>query len=72
MEDVGIFYRHFVHLKPFGAFLGHFVFPHKFWYIFPRFGTLQPEKSGNPVADPLKQKNVCQLLERILSYKNDS
>jgi hypothetical protein len=49
MEDVGIFYDHFVYftakwyiLWPFGAVCGHLV------YIFPRFGMLYREKSGNP------------------------
>jgi hypothetical protein len=48
MEDVGIFYGHFVYFTakwyiiwPFGAFCGYSVY-------FCRFGMLCREKSGNP------------------------
>jgi hypothetical protein len=38
-------------LKPFGIFYGHYVCNVVvFWYIFPRFGVLCQEKSGNPGA----------------------
>jgi hypothetical protein len=38
MEDVGIFY-------------GHLIYFLVIWYIFPRFGTLCKEKSGNPGSE---------------------
>jgi hypothetical protein len=48
MENIGIFYDHFVYftaigniLWPFHIFCGHLVY-------FPRFGILYQEKSGNP------------------------
>jgi hypothetical protein len=31
------------------------------WYIFPRFGILHPEKSGNPGWDPLLMKHKEKL-----------
>jgi hypothetical protein len=49
MDDVGIFCGHVVNFTaiwyiswPFG------IFPPPFRYIFPRFGILHQEKSGNP------------------------
>jgi hypothetical protein len=62
MKDVGKFCSHLVHfsaisyiLCPFGIFCGHLVhfvviwyILRSFWYIFPRFGMLYQEKSGNP------------------------
>jgi hypothetical protein len=48
MENLGIFYDHLDYFRaignilwPFGIFCGN-------WYIFPRFGILDQEKSGNP------------------------
>jgi hypothetical protein len=64
IEDAGIFYGHLVYftaiwsiLRPFGLFYGHLVYfvairysLHMVnWFIFPRFGKLHKEKSGNPV-----------------------
>jgi hypothetical protein len=47
---LGIFYGHvgifYGHVGIFYGNLGIFVV---IWYIFPRFGTLYQEKSGNPV-----------------------
>jgi hypothetical protein len=43
MKDVGIFY---VHLEYFMA-IWYILWP--FWYIYPRFGRLYQEQSGNPV-----------------------
>jgi hypothetical protein len=34
-------------LRPFGIFCGHFGYFMVIWYIFPRFGMLYKEKSGN-------------------------
>jgi hypothetical protein len=47
MENLGIYiYDHVVYfiLFPFGNFV-------VIWYIFPRFGILDQEKSGNPVPE---------------------
>jgi hypothetical protein len=35
-------------LQPFGIFCGHLEHFMVIWYIFPRFGMLHQEKSGNP------------------------
>jgi hypothetical protein len=37
---------------PFGIFCGHLVYLVAIWYIFPRFGMLYQETSGNPADDP--------------------
>jgi hypothetical protein len=34
--------------RPFNIFYGHLVYFGLIWYIFPRFGILYQEKSGNP------------------------
>jgi hypothetical protein len=36
-------------LWPLEIFYGHLVYFVVIWYIFPRFGILDQEKSGNPV-----------------------
>jgi hypothetical protein len=38
-------------LRPFDTFYGHLVYFVVIWYIFPRFGILYQEKSGNTVFD---------------------
>jgi hypothetical protein len=45
-------------LRPLGLFYGHWKYfiaiwyiLWSFWYIFPRFGILYTEKSGNPDVD---------------------
>jgi hypothetical protein len=35
-------------LRPFEIFYGHFIYFVVIWYIFPCFGILDQEKSGNP------------------------
>jgi hypothetical protein len=35
-------------LRPLEVFNGHLVYFVVIWYIFPRFGMLYQEKSGNP------------------------
>jgi hypothetical protein len=61
-KNVGVFmYAHLEYIMAiwyilwsFGVFYGHLVYfmviciLWKFWYIFPRFGKMCPEKSGNP------------------------
>jgi hypothetical protein len=45
-------------LQPFGLFHGHLVFFVVLWQIFPRFGMLYREESGNPVSvERLKKAN---------------
>jgi hypothetical protein len=54
MENVGIFYDHLVHCTAIGNILWPFgicMYLEVIWYIFPRFGILYQEKSGNPAAD---------------------
>jgi hypothetical protein len=49
----GVFYGYliyFSHLRTFGTFFGQLVYCMVIWYIFPRFGILCREKSGNPGA----------------------
>jgi hypothetical protein len=40
-------------LLPFGILYGHLIIV-VIWYIFPRFGIVSREKSGNPDIDPRK------------------
>jgi hypothetical protein len=47
-ENLGMFYDHLVYLQPLEIFYGHLVYFVVIWYIFPRFGILYQEKSGNP------------------------
>jgi hypothetical protein len=48
MEDDGKYYGHLVHFTVFATFYGHLVWFVVVCYIFPRFGNLYQEKSGNP------------------------
>jgi hypothetical protein len=49
MEDVGILKAIWSILLPFGIFCFHWIYVMVIWYyIFPRFGMLYQEKSGNP------------------------
>jgi hypothetical protein len=73
MEDVRIFYGRLVSftaiwyiLWPFGIFYSHL------WYIFPYFGMLHQEKSGNPGCLPfLKVHNYDVITpKRVTSSQN--
>jgi hypothetical protein len=61
MENVGIF-------CPFGLFYSHWKYFTAIWYvlwsfgIFPRFGMLYQETSGNPGSVPLSS---CRTLNKI-------
>jgi hypothetical protein len=48
-------------LRPLQIFYGHLVYFVVFWYIFPRFGILDQEKSGNPASssDHLEKFPLC-------------
>jgi hypothetical protein len=50
MDNVGVFYYHFKYITYVHVvyFVTNFV---AIWYIFPRFGILCQEKSGNPAKD---------------------
>jgi hypothetical protein len=56
LRPFGLFYGHLVYftafwsiLRPFGIFCGHLEYLWSFGiHIFPRFGMLHQEKSGNP------------------------
>jgi hypothetical protein len=50
MEMVGIFFGHFEYIRPILCPSCNLV---AIWYIFPRFGTLCRERSGNRATDPL-------------------
>jgi hypothetical protein len=55
MENLGIFYDHLVYFIAIGNIYGHLVYFVGLWYIFPRFGILDQEKSGNPGPEPETQ-----------------
>jgi hypothetical protein len=48
MEGTGRFYGHLIHFLAFGIFYGTLVYFEVNWLIFPFFGLLYQEKSGNP------------------------
>jgi hypothetical protein len=48
MENIGIFYGRLECTMAIGYITWPFGNLVVFWYIFPRFGTLNHEKSGNP------------------------
>jgi hypothetical protein len=48
MENIGIFLTIWSTLRALEIFYGHLVYFVVIWYIFPRFGILDQEKSGNP------------------------
>jgi hypothetical protein len=49
MENAGIFYGHLEYFTVIWYILWPFCNVVLIWYIFPRFGLLCQEKSGNPV-----------------------
>jgi hypothetical protein len=49
MENAGIFYGHLEYFTVIWYILWPFCNAVLIWYIFPRFGLLCQEKSGNPV-----------------------
>jgi hypothetical protein len=48
MEVVGIFRAILSILRPYGVLYGQLVHFVVIWYIFPQFGILYLDKSGNP------------------------
>jgi hypothetical protein len=48
MENIGNFKTIWSILWPLEIFFGHLVYFVVIWYIFPHFGILYQEKSGNP------------------------
>jgi hypothetical protein len=53
MEHAGIFYAHSEHFTVIWYILWPFGNVVLIWYIFPRFGILCQEKSGNPGSDAI-------------------
>jgi hypothetical protein len=51
MENAGIFYGHLEYFTVICNISWPFGNAVVIWYIFPRFGILCQEKSGNPVQD---------------------
>jgi hypothetical protein len=49
MENLGIFMTIWSILRPLEIFYDHLEYFEAIWYIFPLFGILDQEKSGNPV-----------------------
>jgi hypothetical protein len=47
-------------LQPFDIFYGHFGKVVVIWYIFPRFGILCQEKSGNPALISVRYTNALE------------
>jgi hypothetical protein len=65
MENVGIFYVHLVYFTAIGNILWPcFVI---IWYIFPRFGMLYQEKSGNSALNYQSVVHRAHLSPRIFS-----
>jgi hypothetical protein len=50
MENLGIFYDHLDYFRAIGNILSHLVYFVVIRSIFPCFGILDQEKSGNPVT----------------------
>jgi hypothetical protein len=64
MEIAGIFYSHLEYFTVLWYILWPFGNVMEIWYIFPRFGILCQEKSGNPGAEAgLKMFLGSELLE---------
>jgi hypothetical protein len=66
MENIGMLYDHLVYftairniLRPFGIFV-------VIWYIFPRFGILDQEKSGNPAWQKQHGVSNCKYKDRVI------
>jgi hypothetical protein len=55
-----------INLRAMGISYGHLVYFEVIWYIFPRFGILYQEKSGNPALGPL-QKNKQTISSVMIS-----
>jgi Na+/glutamate symporter len=66
MEDDGMLYGHLVHFTNIFVILyGHLVQFVVIWYIFPRFGSLYQEKSGNPAEIAFKLSVTGRVVEKI-------
>jgi hypothetical protein len=57
-------------LRPNGTFCGHLVHFVVIWYIFPSFGTLYREKSGNPGRYYCDFTYVCTRTPQANSTEN--
>jgi hypothetical protein len=61
MENVGIFYGHLEYITALRNILWLFGNLVAIWYIFPRFGKLCQEQSGNPVSPELSDERRPQV-----------
>jgi hypothetical protein len=62
MEDVCIFYGHWVYmylLRPFGTFCGYLVYCMVIWYSFSRFGLFYQENLATLITAP-EYLSMCQ------------
>jgi hypothetical protein len=68
IEDIGALYGHF------GLFYRHLAYIfggfHGLKYIFPRFGMLHQEKSGNPVRKSIKKLRLVTSSGKKYKRKN--
>jgi hypothetical protein len=60
MENTGIFYGYLEYFTVIWYILWPFVNVAVIWYIFPRFGILCQEKSGNPACDVFSNSNFTK------------
>jgi hypothetical protein len=58
MESAGIFYGHLEHFMLIWYILWAFGNIVVIWYIFPRFGILCQEKSGNPARRGVSREKI--------------
>jgi hypothetical protein len=59
MENAGIFYGHLEYITVIWYILWPFLYFVVIWYIFPRFGILCQENSGNPGPLGTKVLTFC-------------
>jgi hypothetical protein len=70
MENLGVFYDHLVYFTAIGNILLPFGIFVVIWYIFPRFGILDQEKSGNPAL--VYDKFSARLPDGLLTFQNSN
>jgi hypothetical protein len=68
------YWVHFTVLRSFVIFYGHLVYFVVIWYIFPRFGSLNQEKSGNPglIQEPILRSQVTYNAGAVKIYNATS
>jgi hypothetical protein len=58
-------------LRLFGIFCGHLVYFMFIWYIYPRFGILCQEKSGNPDAHMYSMPTAISVAHHFFSFATE-